>query len=92
MNEFGPAFDHADVLVLTDIYSAGEEPIEGVTTEALYAKVQASVPVQLHYAPRKELAARLRNLLQPGDVFVSLGAGDITKLSSEIIPLFEAAL
>ena len=90
MNEFGPAFNHADVLVLTDIYAAGEEPIEGVTTEALCAKVQASAPVQLQYAPRKELAAYLRNLLQPGDVFVSLGAGDITKLSSEIISLFEA--
>jgi UDP-N-acetylmuramate-alanine ligase len=52
--------------------------------------VQQSAAVPLYYAPRKELAASVRNVLQPGDFCVSLGAGDITKLSSEIIPLLQS--
>ncbi|MBS0653417.1 MAG: UDP-N-acetylmuramate--L-alanine ligase [Verrucomicrobia bacterium] len=90
MAEFGTAFDHADVVILTDIYAAGEKPIEGVTTDALYAKIQETVPTELHYVPRKKLAAHLASLLKPQDVLVTLGAGDITKLCSEVIPLIAA--
>ncbi len=91
MAEFGKAFDHADLLVLTDIYSAGEEPIEGVTTDTLYAKIKEGVSIELHYAPRRELAAQISTLLRPGDTFVSLGAGDITRLCSEIISLLQSS-
>ncbi len=85
MAEFGAAFDHADVLVLTDIYSAGEPPIEGVTTEALYHKIKENTPADVQYVPRNELAAYLSDFLKSGDVFASLGAGDITYLSKEVI-------
>ncbi len=90
MAESGTAFEHADVVILTDIYAAGEQPIKGVTTDALYAKIQKTVGAELHYVSRNNLAGYLICLLRPGDVLVTLGAGDITKLSSEVIPLITA--
>jgi UDP-N-acetylmuramate--alanine ligase len=82
LEEFAPALRGADVLVLTDIYAAGEAPVEGVTIERLAATFPDGV---CHYAPRRELALRLAALLRPGDLLLTLGAGDITAVSSEIL-------
>lgn len=89
MAEFGKAFDHADTIILTDIYSAGEKPIDGVDVESLYDKIQESAPTDLRYVSRKELPAYLSSMLKEKDILVTLGAGDITKLSSEVIPLVQ---
>ena len=48
MDEFGRAFDGADVVMLTDIYGAGEDPIEGVTFDALSARVRAEFAGELY--------------------------------------------
>lgn len=85
MDLFPQVFDEADELILTDIYAAGEKPLEGVTTEALLQKMRVKYPLQLHYFPRKHLSLGLLSLLKSGDLLVTMGAGDITKVGVEIL-------
>ena len=83
--EFGPAFDFADLVIITDIYAAGEAPIEGVSTELLLRKIKESCNSEIQYVGRKEAADFLVNVLQPGDTLVTMGAGDITHLGPEVL-------
>ncbi len=87
LTEFASAFNDADVLLLTDIYAAGEEPIPGVDIQALYEAIRARGHREVHYAPRAELARQVAERLVPGDLAITLGAGDITNASTELIEL-----
>lgn len=78
-NQFKEALK-ADVVIVTDLYAAGENPIDGISTESL---IQTLDPKTI-YIPRKELAEKLSQLIRPYDVVVTMGAGDITKLSDEL--------
>jgi UDP-N-acetylmuramate--alanine ligase len=89
LNEFGPAFERADVLILTDIYSAREAPIRGITHEILLEKIQGTV-FDVRYVPRSQLSSFLANFLQQDDVLVTMGAGDITKVGPEVLKLLES--
>jgi len=80
--DFAPALGGADVIVLTDIYAAGEPPIPGVGSVQLMATLAAG---SAHYAPRPELVARLGELVRPGDLLLVLGAGDITHAAGELL-------
>jgi UDP-N-acetylmuramate--alanine ligase len=82
---FPEVFNSADELVITDIYSAGEQPIEGVTTNAFFQKLCAKKALSPHYFPRQKLALGLCSMLQDGDVLVTMGAGDITKVGPEVL-------
>jgi UDP-N-acetylmuramate--alanine ligase len=88
--EFGPALAGADAVVLTDIYSAGEDPIPGVTLEAL-ADVVRHEGLQLDVVPQlgdvPDVVARLS---RPGDVVITLGAGSIGSLPERVIEAIEA--
>ncbi len=86
--EFGPSFQAADVLYITDIYSAGENPLPGIDTHALMEQIQKANPSSL-YSPRAELAMRLKETLRKDDVLVTLGAGDITKIAGELLQLWQ---
>lgn len=83
MDEFAGAFGGADVLVLTDIYSPpGEQPIPGVSSDVLAAKIQAREGRPVHRITDKE--ALLRFLLaeaRPGDLVLTMGAGDIWQVA-----------
>ncbi len=85
MDLFAEAFEHADLLLLTDIYSAGEKPLPGVNTEALLKKLQGRCHAEIYYHARPELAHFASTILRPKDVFVTMGAGDITKLGPELL-------
>lgn len=74
LNDFGPALKAADVLYVTEIYSAGEKPIPGIDTQALLEQIQKANPRSLLYAPRKELSQQLRKDLRKDDVLVTLSA------------------
>lgn len=87
LHEFGPAFERADQLILTDIYAAGEPVIEGITSELLLAKMNESAPLEITYVPRKKLSQFLADHLYQGDVLVTMGAGDITKVGPEVLQL-----
>lgn len=78
-------FDSADHVFITDIYSANEQPIEGITTERVIDEVKNSHKVKCVYASREQLADTLAAFVQPHDVIITLGAGDITKVGYETI-------
>jgi len=85
-DEFGGAFRDADLLVVTDVYSAGEIPIPGVSGMAVVSAVRRDDPDRdVDYLPRREdLVAGLVNRLRPGDLCLTLGAGDLTTLPDEL--------
>jgi UDP-N-acetylmuramate--alanine ligase len=84
LSTLNTCFDDASEIIVTDIYAAGEAPIEGVTHENILNELK-HVKIPVKYIPRDELAKQICGALLPHDVVVSLGAGDITKLSSEIL-------
>jgi UDP-N-acetylmuramate--alanine ligase len=75
---FGPALREADEIVLTDIYPAGEEPIPGVTAEALAESIRAATGREVRLvAGLDDLVRVLAAIAGPGDVVITLGAGSI---------------
>jgi UDP-N-acetylmuramate--alanine ligase len=84
-NEFSRAFNRADLLFVTDVYAAGEAPIEGATGEALASAVTAHGHHAARYAPnRAALVDELAAICRPGDVVIALGAGDINQVVREL--------
>jgi UDP-N-acetylmuramate--alanine ligase len=81
-------FHEADQLILTDIYAAGENPIEGISSEILLKKIQPLHPSPACYVPRTDLAPFLFRFLQPKDILLTMGAGDITQLSKELLSYY----
>ena len=85
-HEFTEAFADADVVVITDIYAAGEEPVEAITASGLAAATARTHAGIVHYRPAgADLAADVVGLARAGDVVITLGAGDITKLGAKIL-------
>lgn len=85
MNDFGPALSLADVVVLTDIYAAGEAPIPGVTIETLAGAVRKDVR-NLHVVPvLADLPRQVRDLVKSGDLVLTLGAGSIAAVGDRIL-------
>ena len=92
LEDFVSAFNDADLLFLTNIYAAGEEPIAGVTGQALADAVRAHGHPDVTYVDKRaDLPAALLPRLQPGDLVVTLGAGDITQVGPELLALLETA-
>lgn len=87
IDQFASVFDNIDHLFITDIYAAGEDPISGISTEALVEKIKAKTRAHLTYVPRSALKKELLTFIQPKDILITLGAGDITHLAKELIPL-----
>jgi UDP-N-acetylmuramate--alanine ligase len=85
--DFAHAFVDADRLVLTDVYSAGEPPRPGVSGKLLVdAVLEAHPTAQVAYLPaRQDWAPFLRRVLRPGDLCITLGAGDLTTLPDELL-------
>ncbi|MBY0343140.1 MAG: UDP-N-acetylmuramate--L-alanine ligase [Sphingomonadales bacterium] len=87
MNDFQSCFDDADIAYVAPVYPAGEEPLPGVDHAALVAGMKA----RGHRAAREiagadALAETLSGEVQPGDLVVCLGAGDITKWAAGLAP------
>lgn len=89
--DFGGAFDAADVVVLTDVYGAGEPVRDGIDGQIVRRAVEATNghPPVVYVPERSALAVALAEILEPGDLCLTLGAGDITKLADEVLPLLE---
>jgi UDP-N-acetylmuramate--alanine ligase len=84
-HEFTRAFNQADVLVITDVYAAGEEPIEGVSSETLAQAVREHGHHAVQHVPDKtKVADALMAIIEPGDIVIALGAGDINKSVREL--------
>jgi len=84
--EFGRSFMHSDVLVVTAIYGSREKPIPGVSAESVSESARNYGHKQVIYAPEREsLAAAVVQVSQPGDMIVTLGAGDIYKVGEQVL-------
>jgi UDP-N-acetylmuramate--alanine ligase len=86
MDAFGPALREADAIVLTDIYAASEEPIAGVTIDALASAVRAGSGRPVRVARRlDEVIPAILDIARPGDAVLTLGAGSIGSLPALLV-------
>lgn len=84
--QFGTAFFNADLLIITEIYPAGEKPIEGVTAKLIYDAVKKYGHKNALYIPELSNAVEfLKKELKPGDMLLTIGAGNIYKVGDEIL-------
>ena len=85
--EFGRAFDDADVLRVMDVFSAGEMPVPGVSGKTIVEAVRHTGNVtDVAYVPnRKRLIENLCDLVRPGDLLITQGAGDVTAIGPAFI-------
>jgi UDP-N-acetylmuramate--alanine ligase len=84
--EFGPAFYQADDVVITDVYGAGEKPIEGVSGRLVYDSIRRLGHPSVHFLPtRYEVEQHLMNTVRKGDMVLTLGAGDIWKVGESLL-------
>lgn len=84
--EFGKAFFNAEQAIITDVYPARERPIQGITGELIANSATGFGHRHVLYiADRNEVAMRAIELIQPGDIVVTMGAGDIWKTAGEIL-------
>ncbi len=91
--EFGEAFGDADALVVMDVYAAGEAPIEGVSGKLISDAVVASGQVEsVAFVPDKDETPQfVVRMLKPGDLLITMGAGDVTTFGKKIIAELSAA-
>jgi UDP-N-acetylmuramate--alanine ligase len=88
LNEFATSFNDADVVFVSSVYAAGEEPIPGATSEALVEAIQAHGHRDVTFVEKRtELARALLPRLREGDLVLTLGAGDITQVGPELLEL-----
>jgi UDP-N-acetylmuramate--alanine ligase len=86
--EFVKCFYDADVLVLTDIYAASEQPIKGVTAETLVAAIKKHGQRDVSYvADRETLPEHLAGIYKPGDIVLTLGAGNIWQAGEALLKI-----
>ena len=89
LDEFALSFDAADRVIITDIYAAGEAPIDGVDAGGILEKIKMRFPSKpACYLPKEDIINHLKDILNPGDLVMTLGAGDIVKLSDELAQEF----
>jgi UDP-N-acetylmuramate--alanine ligase len=89
-DDFVKAFYDADVLILTDIYPAGEKPIPGVTADHLCRMVKQHGQKDATYiADREMIADHLREVVRPGDMVLTLGAGNIWQAGEAFLQMLK---
>ena len=89
MREFGLALAAADEVVLTDIYAASEDPIPGVTIDALAASINSSRTTPVYVVKLESIAMALADLARPGDLVITLGAGSIGGVATQVVAELE---
>lgn len=88
--EFGRSFLNADILIGTDIYPAREEPIEGVTGQLVTNAAKSFGHKNVIYeADKTKLPALIKSIIEPGDIVVTLGAGDIWKQGEKLVEILK---
>ncbi len=86
MDEFASSFNDADFLILLDVYSAGERPIEGISSASLFERIKKRCCNNTLYLKDKEEAIRhIISNMRKGDMLLTLGAGDVWKIGDEIL-------
>ncbi|HEX6897374.1 MAG TPA: UDP-N-acetylmuramate--L-alanine ligase [Bryobacteraceae bacterium] len=92
MEEFTTAFEDADSLFVLDIYPASEQPIEGITGEALARRIVEKSARQVRYASSFEDAVTAAtSAVEPGDMILTLGAGSVSQLGPVLLEKLQLA-
>jgi len=85
LDEFSNSFANVDYLIVTDIYAASEQPIAGINAQALISKIiQKNKGKIVHFVPKDDIVGHVLKILKPGDLVITLGAGDIIRISDEL--------
>ena len=88
--EFGLSFFDAEVLVVTDVYPSREEPIEGVNGQLIADTAKKYGHRDVHYVEDKNLLpSKLEEISQPGDIIITMGAGDIYRYCEKFVTQLE---
>ena len=83
--EFGTALALADVVLLLDVYGAREDPLPGVTAALIAQAVPLPADCVFYEPCWVDVPGRLADLVRPGDVVVTMGAGDVTMLGPRLL-------
>ena len=85
-NEFSLCFDEADILIITEVYGSGEQPIPGINGKFLIdSLIENGFSGKIAYIPGLlDIAEYLNNKMKQGDIVLLMGAGDITRVSDEL--------
>ncbi|MBC8458190.1 MAG: UDP-N-acetylmuramate--L-alanine ligase [Deltaproteobacteria bacterium] len=90
-DKFVISFNQADILVVTSIYSAGENAINGVTSERLFRGIKEHGHKEVIHCPQQEeILPALLSVIEPGDVVVTLGAGNIYRVGDQLLKKLSA--
>ncbi|MFC1592458.1 UDP-N-acetylmuramate--L-alanine ligase [Candidatus Omnitrophota bacterium] len=89
LDSFADCFDLADRVIITDIYSAGEPEIKGINGYSICEKMKSENRKKAIYLPKADILNAVFDTINPGDVVIFLGAGDITKISDEFAEILE---
>ncbi|MDD5477131.1 MAG: UDP-N-acetylmuramate--L-alanine ligase [Candidatus Omnitrophica bacterium] len=85
LNDFAKSFDQSDYLIITDIYAASEQPIEGVAARKLMEKIKEHAKdKEVLYLPKEDILDHLLGIIRENDLVITLGAGDIVKVSDAL--------
>jgi UDP-N-acetylmuramate--alanine ligase len=85
LDDFAESFAQADYLIITDIYAASEKPIAGVDARGLLEKIKKHNPAkEVLYLPKEDILSHLLGMIQEGDLVITLGAGDIARVSDAL--------
>ncbi len=84
-DSFGVSLEKADYLILTNIYSAHEEAIEGVSSKLIYDFIVKRGHKSTYLLPKEEISKHLLKVIKPKDAVLVLGAGDIGEVSDELV-------
>ena len=87
----GEALAAADLVVVTEIYPAREQPIPGVSGSQVAEAAERAGAATVFEADRPAVGRRVLGLIRPGDVVLTLGAGDITRVGPELLQWLRAA-
>lgn len=85
MGHYAGAFDSADLLIICSLYSAGELPMPEINDESIYQDIAKDLVIPHHSSKRSEIVNLLLQVSQPGDIVLTIGAGDITKVGQELL-------
>ncbi|MBC8421377.1 MAG: UDP-N-acetylmuramate--L-alanine ligase [Actinobacteria bacterium] len=85
-NEFSLCFNEADILIITDVYGSGEQPIPGINGKVLIdSLIENGFSGKISYIPGlSDIAEYLNIIMRQGDIVLLMGAGDITRVSDEL--------
>jgi len=84
-DEFGTAFGNADITIISDIYSAGEAPINGISGETIFNEVNKTGKQAVYIKKKEQIANYIMEIARPNDLIITMGAGDINNVGKEIL-------